>query len=169
MSWCTLFAPFSRQFECRWLTYTVCLLVCLTQLHGRAAAQDGWLSDVLIQRLPSGESYAEMQLSWTSQPGAPADSITITMLASDNEGILDFRKDNVLGRPMGLDSAVLEHVHIRRLEVPSGNVKFEWLAQLGDSLVYEHNESVRIQVGGMPEFTDAMIVATHGHASDVQA
>ena len=167
MSWCTHFAPFSRRFECRWLTYTVCLLVCLTQLHGRAAAQDGWLSDVLIQRLPSGESYAEMQVSWTSQPDAPSDSITITMIASHNEGILDFRKDNVLGRPVGLDSAVLEHVHVRRLEVPSGNVKFEWLAHLGDSLIYEHNENVRIQVGGMPEFTDAMIVATHGPASAV--
>ena len=165
MSWCTLFARFSRVLECSWLTHTVCLLACLTQLHGNAAAQDGWLADVLIQRLPSGESYAEMQISWTSQPDAPSDSITITMLASDNKGILDFRKDNVLGRPVGLDSAVLEHVHVRRLEVPSGNVKFEWLAQLGDSLIYEHNESVRIRVGGMPEFTDAMIVATHGPAS----
>ena len=139
----------------------------LDTIAGHAAAQDGWLSDVLIQRLPSGESYAEMQISWTSQPDAPSDSITITMIASHNAGILDFRKDKVLGRPMGLDSAVLEHVHVRRLEVPSGNVNFEWLAQLGESLVYEHNESVRIQVGGMPEFTDVMIVATHGPASAV--
>jgi GWxTD domain-containing protein len=167
MSWRTHFTPFSRRLNCRLLAQTVCLLACLTELCGKATAQDGWLSDVLIQRLPTGESYAEMQMSWTSQPNTPSDSITITMIATNNEGVLDFRKDKVLGRPMGLDSVVLEHVHVRRLEVPSGNVRFEWLAHLGDSLLHLHNENLRIQVGGMPEFTDVMIVSTHGPASAV--
>ena len=76
-----------------------------------------------------------------------------------------FAKDNVLARPTLEDSTILEHVHVRRLEVPEGSVRIEWSVNLADEPIWLHNMNVRVPIGGVPEFTDAIVVSTHAKAT----
>ena len=62
-------------------------------------AQTSWTGDVLIQRLPNGQAYAEVQTAWTSKAETASDSLTLTMIVFQGDDIVSFQKDNVLARP----------------------------------------------------------------------
>ena len=130
-------------------------------------AQTDWLAEALVQRLPDGQAYLEVQTSWISSPVTPQEPLTVTVLALQDGAVLSFKKDDILARPMVEDTVDLQHVHVRRLPVPSGNVVVEWrVEQRGESL-WLHNESVRVPIGGAPEFTDPILVQTHAPATSV--
>ena len=129
-------------------------------------AQDGFQGDALVQRLPSAGAYVEVQTGWTSNATTAADSLTITVLAIQGESIVAFAKDNVLARPAFGDTTVLEHVHVRRLEVPDGPVRIEWSVTRDDESIWLHNMDIRVPLGGMPEFSDPLIVTTHAKATE---
>ena len=128
-------------------------------------AQTSWIGDVLIQRLPDGQAYAEVQTAWTSTAETASDSLTLTMIAFQGDDIVSFQKDKVLARPDVQDSSALRHVHVARLAVPLGGLRVEWLVAQNDSFLWQHNASVRVPMGGMPEFTDVMVVNTHAPAT----
>jgi len=142
------------------------LAVCVVfGLSATMHAQTDWIGDVLIQRLPDGQAYAEVQTAWTSTAETTSDSLTLTMIALQGDDIVAFQKDKVLARPDVPDSFALRHVHVARLPVPHGGLRVEWLVAQNEAPLWRHNASVRVPVGGMPEFTDVMIVNTHAPAS----
>ena len=128
-------------------------------------AQERFKGDALVQRLPDASAYIEVQTRWTSNASTVSDSLTITVLAIKDEEIVSFAKDKVLARPALVDSTDLEHVHVRRLEVPDGPVRVEWSVNVGETPLWLHNMNVRVPIGGVPEFTDAILVSTHARAS----
>ena len=128
-------------------------------------AQTSWIGDVLIQRLPNGQAYAEVQTAWTSKAETASDSLTLTMIVFQGDDIVSFQKDNVLARPEVQDSSALRHVHVARLAVPHGGLRVEWLVAQHDMPLWRHNASMRVPMGGIPEFTDVMVVNTHAPAT----
>ena len=146
---------------CGWLSVWA-VFGFTTNMH----AQTSWIGDALIQRLPDGQAYAEIQTAWTSTAETPSDSLTLTMIAFQGDDIVSFQKDNVLARPDVADSSALRHVHVARLAVPHGGIRLEWLVSQDDSPLWQHNASVRVPMGGMPEFTDVMVVNTHAPATE---
>ena len=128
-------------------------------------AQTSWIGDVLIQRLPNGQAYAEVQTAWTSKAETASDSLTLTMIVFRGDDIVSFQKDNVLARPEVQDSSALRHVNVARLAVPHGGLRVEWLVAQHDMPLWRHNASVRVPMGGIPEFTDVMVVNTHAPAT----
>ena len=134
-------------------------------LSANMHAQTSWIGDVLIQRLPDGQAYAEVQTAWTSTAETASDSLTLTMIAFQGDEIVSFQKDKVLARPEVQDSSALRHVHVARLAVPQGGVRVEWLVAQNETPIWQHNAGMRVPVGGMPEFTDVMVVNTHAPAT----
>ena len=130
-----------------------------------AMSQDDFLADFLIQRLPDAQAYVEVQTSWSSNVDTPSDSLTITTVAYLGDAIAAFQKENVIARPVVEDSIELRHVHVNRLKVPPGSIRLEWLIERNQIPIWLHNENVRVPIGGMPEFTDLMIVNTFGQAT----
>ncbi|MGB1481519.1 MAG: GWxTD domain-containing protein [Flavobacteriales bacterium] len=115
--------------------------------------------------MPSGNAYVEVQTAWTSDVKTPSDSVTITSLVVRGDEVFSFSKDRVLLRPAVLDTLALEHVHVRRLPIPTGTARVEWSVVFNDSAVWLHNESVRVPVGGAPEFADPLLIRTHSKAT----
>lgn len=162
----TLLAQFLDIHE-RCFTVKMFLLVFGCWSFGSLRAQHEWSGDVLIQRLPDGQAYAEIQTAWTSTIQTPSDSLTLTMLAILGEDIVSYQKDQLLARPIVQDSADLRHVHVARLAVPSGGVRIEWLVEQKKRAIWSHQVDIRVPLGGVPEFTDVMIVNTHAPESDL--
>ena len=156
-------ARFSAYLNVHLLTIWMILgaLGCEQQVN----AQEHFRADALVQRLPDASAYIEVQTRWTSRFSTAADSLTITVLAIKDDQVVSFAKDNVLARPALQDTTVLEHVHVRRLEVPDGPVRIEWSVDLGETPLWLHNMNVRVPIGGVPEFTDVIVVSTHAKAS----
>ncbi|MEC8335632.1 MAG: hypothetical protein VXZ86_02565, partial [Bacteroidota bacterium] len=142
-----------------------CLGLLMVLVTPAAMAQSNWLGDVLVQRLPNGDAYAEVQLAWQSDASTVSDSLTVTLVATRDSEILGFHKDKVLARPVVEDSVTLQHVHVRRIPVPSGSVSIEWNVTNSGGTLWLHNADVRVPVGGLPEFSDAMVVSTHAPAT----
>ena len=142
-----------------------CLGLLLVLVTPAAMAQSNWLGDVLVQRLPNGDAYAEVQLAWQSDASTASDSLTVTLVATRDSEILGFHKDKVLARPAVEDSVTLQHVHVRRIPVPSGSVSIEWNVTHSGGTLWLHNTDIRVPVGGLPEFSDAMVVSTHAPAT----
>lgn len=176
LMWTSLkFGPFtpqvssfhSERFSARMISYQWCLGLLFAMLGAisNGVAQEHFQGDALVQRLPDAKAYIEVQTSWTSNPSTYSDSLTITVLAFKKDVIVAFAKDKVLARPAVEDSTVLEHVHVRRLEVPDGPIRIEWAVNAGETPLWLHNANVRVPVGGVPEFTDAILVGTHAKAS----
>ena len=157
----------SERFSARMISRRWCLGLLLAMLGATSNgfAQEHFLGDALVQRLPDATAYIEVQTSWTSTVSTVSDSLTITVLAISNDEIISFAKDKVLARPELVDSTDLEHVHVRRLEVPDGPVQIEWSVYAGETPLWLHNTNIRVPVGGVPEFTDAILVSTHAKAS----
>jgi GWxTD domain-containing protein len=128
-------------------------------------AQDSWLVEALVQRLPSGDAYLEVQTSWMTEPTSPNDSMTVTVVASRGDEVLGFAKHNVQIRPEAADSGALSHVHVDRIGVPSGTVLVEWRVDSERGLEFASSQSLRVPVGGMPEVSDPLLVKTHAPAS----
>lgn len=157
--------PFSARLNLHQL-HLALLFVMLGATHS-SFSQESFKGDALVQRLPNAVAYVEVQTSWTSNSTTASDSLTITTLAIQGESIVAFAKDNVLARPALADSTQLEHVHVRRLEVPDGPVRIEWSVTRGAQSLWLHNLDIRVPVGGVPEFSDALIVTTHAKASEL--
>ena len=130
-------------------------------------AQTDWRAEALVQRLPDGQAYLEVQTSWISTSLTPQEPLTVTVMALQNGNVLCFEKDDILARPHVEDTVDLQHVHVRRLPVPSGNVVVEWRVEQLDRLLWLHNENVRVPIAGSPEFTDPILVQTHAPATSV--
>ena len=128
-------------------------------------AQSNWSADALVQRMPNGTAYVEVQTAWTSDTDTPIDSVTITSLVVRGDEVSSFSKDRVLLRPADLDTLVLDHVHVRRLPIPAGTARVEWSVVNHDSTIWLHNASVHVPVGGAPEFTDPLLIRTHSKAT----
>ena len=59
------------------------LAVCAVfGLSANVHAQTSWIGDVLIQRLPDGQAYAEVQTAWTSTAETASDSLTLKATTS---------------------------------------------------------------------------------------
>ena len=157
----------SERFSARMISQRWCLTLLLAMLGATSngVAQERFKGDALVQRLPDASAYIEVQTRWTSNASTVSDSLTITVLAIKDEEIVSFAKDKVLARPALVDSTDLEHVHVRRLEVPDGPVRVEWSVNVGETPLWLHNMNVRVPIGGVPEFTDAILVSTHAKAS----
>ena len=140
--------------------------IALAWMPGFCRAQSDWKADALVQRLPSGEAYLETQIEWLSQSTTLQEPLTVTVLVLKGDVVVGFQKDDILARPVVQDSADLQHVHVRRIAVPSGPLKVEWSVGFQDSTIWLHNVDVRIPIGGSPEFTDPMLVQTHAPASE---
>ena len=67
-----------------------CLGLLLILATPGAMAQTNWLGDVLVQRLPNGDAYAEVQLAWQSDASTASDSLTVTLVATKDSEILGF-------------------------------------------------------------------------------
>ena len=147
------------------LQLSMAMLIGMLAATQFSFAQEHFKGDALVQRLPDATAYIEVQTSWTSNVTTSSDSLTITVLAIKGDNIVAFAKDNVLARPTLEDSTILEHVHVRRLEVPEGSVRIEWSVNLADEPIWLHNMNVRVPIGGVPEFTDAIVVSTHAKAT----
>ena len=48
-------------------------------------AQRDWRTDALVQRLPSGQAYLEIQTAWESDLASAGDSLTLTVVVSRQE------------------------------------------------------------------------------------
>ena len=157
----------SARFSARLISRRWCLGLLLATLGATSngVAQERFKGDALVQRLPDASAYIEVQTRWTSNVSTVSDSLTITVLALKDDEIVSFAKDKVLARPALVDSTDLEHVHVRRLEVPDGPVRIEWSVNVGENPLWLHNMNVRVPIGGVPEFTDAILVSTHAKAS----
>ena len=157
----------SERFSARSILLLRCvgLLVLLLATTSDVVAQQNFQGDALVQRLPDASAYIEVQTKWTSNVSTVVDSLTITVLAVKNGEIVSFAKDKVLARPALGDPTELEHVHVRRLSVPDGPVRIEWSVSLGEKPLWLHNMNVRVPIGGVPEFSDAIVVSTHARAS----
>ena len=158
-----------ERFSARLNVSHVCAALLFGLLMGTqdGFAQERFKGDALVQRLPNAAAYVEVQTSWTSNWNTASDSLTITALAIQGDAIVSFAKDKVLARPVLTDSTALEHVHVRRLEVPDGPVRIEWSVTRGNHPLWLHNMDVRVPVGGVPEFSDALIVTTHAKATEM--
>lgn len=128
-------------------------------------AQSDWFAKALVQRLPDGQAYLEVQTSWISTSKTSQEPLTVTVLALQDGDVLSFEKDDILARPAVDDTVDLQHVHVRRLPVPSGNVVVEWRVEQFDQPLWLHNDGVRVPVAGLPEFTDPILVQTHAPAT----
>jgi len=128
-------------------------------------AQTDWRAKALVQRLPDGQAYLEVQTSWISTSKTSQEPLTVTVLALQDGDVLSFEKDDILARPAVEDTVDLQHVHVRRLAVPSGNVVVEWRVDQFDQPLWLHNEGVRVPIAGLPEFTDPILVQTHAPAT----
>ena len=62
-----------------------CLGLLLVLVTPAAMAQSNWLGDVLVQRLPNGDAYAEVQLAWQSDASTAYDSLTVTLVATRDQ------------------------------------------------------------------------------------
>ncbi|MDA0729022.1 MAG: GWxTD domain-containing protein [Bacteroidetes bacterium] len=129
-------------------------------------SQIQWQTDALIQRLPDGQAYLEVQTGWESDVFTPSDRFTLTVMASRGGEILTFAKSTLPLRPATTDSVALSHVHVDRLAVPDGPCTVEW-SITGIPDVFERVEEFRVPLGGMPEFSDPILVSTHGAASEI--
>ena len=49
---------------------------------------------------------------------------------------------------------------------PDGPVRIEWSVTRDDEPIWLHNMNVRVPIGGVPEFTDAIVVSTHAKATE---
>lgn len=125
-----------------------------------------WQTDALIQRLPDGQAYIEVQTGWQSDVSMPTDRFTLTVVASRDGEILTFAKSTLPVRPESADSVVLSHVHVDRLLVPDGPCSVEWSIS-GITDTFNHVQELRVPLGGMPEFSDPILVSTHGPASAI--
>lgn len=152
---------FSRA-SCSSISALLCICVLFTQDF---VAQSDYRCDALVQRLPGGQAYVEMQTAWHSTYATPQDTLTITVVALQDGRIVSFHKDALLARPLLEDSVELQHVHVRRLMVPSGPVRLEWSVEQSGVGSWLHNEEIRVNVGGAPEFADPILVQTHAQAS----
>ena len=132
------------------LQLSMAMLIGMLAATQFSFAQEHFKGDALVQRLPDATAYIEVQTSWTSNVTTSSDSLTITVLAIKGDNIVAFAKDNVLARPTLEDSTILEHVHVRRLEVPEGSVRIEWSVNLADEPIWLHNMNVRVPIGGVP-------------------
>lgn len=146
-----------------WLRKVIVLVA--TGASASLCAQDAWLVEALIQRLPSGDAYLEVQTEWVTDATSPTDSLTITVVATRDEEVLGFAKHNVQIRPEAADSGALSHVHVDRIGAPSGPVRVEWRVESVRGLEFESSQSLRVPVGGMPEVSDPIVVKTHAPAS----
>ena len=136
----------SERFSARMISQRWCLTLLLAMLGATSngVAQERFKGDALVQRLPDASAYIEVQTRWTSNASTVSDSLTITVLAIKDEEIVSFAKDKVLARPALVDSTDLEHVHVRRLEVPDGPVRVEWSVNVGETPLWLHNMNVRV-------------------------
>ncbi|HAI00995.1 MAG TPA: hypothetical protein DCL98_05775 [Flavobacteriales bacterium] len=132
-----------------------------------ALAQQDWRTDALVQRLPNGQAYLEVQTAWESDLAASGDSVTLTVVVSRQDDVLGFRKSRLEVRPNVPDSSELLHLHVDRIPVPDGPCAVEWSVVREGVTLLSSNLTYRITPGGMPEIADPMVVATHAKASDV--
>lgn len=130
-------------------------------------SQSNWQAESLVQRLPDGQAYLEVQTAWNSSAQTPSDSITITTVALQGNRVVAFEKDEVCARPALEDSVDLSHVHVRRLLVPAGPISVEWRVEQLGSVLWLHNQDVRVPVGGVPEFADPILVQTHAPSTNL--
>ena len=91
-----------------------------------ALAQQDWRTDALVQRLPNGQAYLEVQTAWESDLAASGDSVTLTVVVSRQDDVLGFRKSRLEVRPNVPDSSALSHLHVDRIPVPDGPCAVEW-------------------------------------------
>ena len=56
-----------------------------------AFAQRDWRTDALVQRLPSGQAYLEIQTAWESDLASAGDSVTLTVVVTRQDDVLGFR------------------------------------------------------------------------------
>ena len=132
-----------------------------------ALAQQDWRTDALVQRLPNGQAYLEVQTAWESDLSASGDSVTLTVIVSRQDDLLGFRKSRLEVRPDVPDSSALMHFHVDRIPVPDGSCAVEWSVERDDVTLLSSNLTYRIAPGGMPEIADPMVVATHARASEM--
>ena len=154
--WC------ARHVVLRSICVTLSLTLCTVLL-----SQRDWRTDALLQRLPSGQAYLEVQTAWESDLSASGDSVTLTVVVSRQDEVLGFRKSRLEVRPDVVDSSALSHLHVDRIPVPDGPCAVEWAVHHSGEKRFSSNLTYRIAPGGMPEITDPMVVATHARASDV--
>ena len=140
-----------------WMTVGLCAM-------NQGRAQTDWIGDALVQRMPDGQAYLDIQTGWSTTAQTSSDSLVITMIASKNSGVVSFQKDVVAVRPLVLDTTELKHVHVSRLFVPDGRIRIEWQIQYQDSTLWLHNKNVLVPLAGMPEFADPMVVHTSSAA-----
>ena len=132
-----------------------------------ALTQQHWRTDALVQRLPNGQAYLEVQTAWESDLSASGDSVTLTVIVSRKDDLLGFRKSRLEVRPDVPDSSALMHFHVDRIPVPDGSCAVEWSVVHDDVTLLSSNLTYRIAPGGMPEIADPMVVATHARASEM--
>jgi GWxTD domain-containing protein len=145
----------------RWCAVAIFTAFSATQMW----SQSGWAGDALVQRMPDGRAYVEVQTAWNSDLTTPSDSVIVTVMAVRGDVIHSFSKDRVLLRPNVEDSLPLSHVHVRRLFVPDGAIRIEWSVLNADSTIWLHNEGVHVPLGGAPEFADPLVIRTHSKAT----
>ena len=140
------------------------LLMGLT-IWTTAFAQRDWRTDALVQRLPSGQAYLEIQTAWESDFASAGDSLTLTVVVARDNEVLGFRKSRLEVRPDVPDSSALSHLHVDRISVPGGPCTVEWMVLRADEKLHSSSLTYRISPSGMPEIADPMVVATHARAS----
>ena len=158
----------SERFSARSILLLRCvglLVATLLATTSDVVAQQNFQGDALVQRLPDASAYIEVQTKWTSNV-----STVVRQLDNHCPGSQEWR-DRILcqGQSLGETSfrgpTDLEHVHVRRLSVPDGPVRIEWSVNVGEKPLWLHNMNVRVPIGGVPEFSDAILVSTHAKAS----
>ena len=142
------------------------LLMGLT-IWTTAFAQRDWRTDALVQRLPSGQAYLEIQTAWESDLASAGDSLTLTVVVARQNDVLGFRKSRLEVRPDVPDSSALSHLHVDRISVPDGPCTVEWMVLRDDDELHASSLTYRISPSGMPEIADPMVVATHARASEM--
>ena len=135
------------------------LSVCFGLLANTCAcAQNNWIVDVLVQRLPDGQAYLEAQTSWTSTSTHHLDSCSITVIATQSDNVVGFSKHRVCLRSNVGDSLEMRHVHVSRLESPNGRIQLEWIVDCDDGSKWQHNEELWIPLDGVPAIADPIVV-----------
>ena len=132
-----------------------------------AFAQRDWRTDALVQRLPSGQAYLEIQTAWESDLASAGDSLTLTVVVARQNDVLGFRKSRLEVRPDVPDSSALSLLHVDRISVPDGPCTVEWMVLRDDDELHASSLTYRISPSGMPEIADPMVVATHARASEM--
>ena len=151
---------------CRVLKRGLCGVTCLMSFT-ISLAQFDWRTDALVQRLPGGQAYLEVQTAWESDLSASGDSVTLTVVVTRNVDVLGFRKSRLEVRPNVQDSMTLSHLHVDRILVPDGACVVEWSIAADEELLHASNLTYRISPSGMPEIADPMVVVTHAKTSEL--